>query len=112
MIIDWYENKSNSNGETPMDPSLKAFLEENTHKRPDARLKLVDLVARFRSTLSGRDAKLWPRWRFAKELEAGGYTLGKDSDRVVYIVGLSFQPPRQWTVDDTGRLRLTEAHAS
>jgi hypothetical protein len=89
-----------------MDPTLQAFVEANTHKRADARLKLVDLVGRFRSTLSGRDVKLWPRWRFHKELEAGGYILGKDSDRVVYVAGLSFQPPRWWAVDDAGRLRL------
>ena len=101
------QSKSNTNdGGTPMDPTLQAFVEANTHKRADARLKLVDLVGRFRSTLGGRDVKLWPRWRFHKELEAGGYVLGKDSDRVVYVAGLSFQPPRQWTVDDAGRLRL------
>jgi hypothetical protein len=52
---------------------------------------------------------LWPRWRFIKELKEGGYTLGKDSDRVAFIVGLSFQAPRQWTVDDAGRLRLETA---
>ena len=45
----------------------------------------------------------------AERGKEGGYTLGKDSDRVVFVVGLSFQAPRQWTVDDAGRLRLETA---
>ena len=65
-----------------MDPTLKTFVEQHTHQRPDARLKLTDLIGKFRSTLEGREARLWPRWRFIKELEAGGYMLAKDSDRV------------------------------
>ncbi len=103
------KRQPNIDGGMTMDPILKAFVEANTHKRPDARLKLCDLIGRFRLTLSGRDARLWPRWRITRELEAGGYILGKDSDRVVYVVGLSFQPPRQWTVDEAGRMRLTMA---
>ena len=105
------EDNSDTCGETPMDPTLKAFVEANTFRRPDARIKLCDLAGRFRSTLSGRDVKLWPRWRFPKELKAGGYLLGKDSNRVVFVLGLSFQAPRQWAVDEEGRLRLTEAVA-
>ena len=89
-----------------MDQVLTSFLEQNTHRRPDARLKLSDLMGKFRSTLDGREMRLSPRWRFIKELDAGGYTLGKDGDRVVYVAGLSFQPPRRWAVDDAGRLRL------
>jgi len=95
--------------ETDMDIVLKAFIERSTHQRPEARLKLTDLMGKFRSTLDGRELRLWPRWRFVKELKEGGYTLGKDSDRVVFVVGLSFQAPRQWTVDDAGRLRLETA---
>ena len=89
-----------------MDNVLRTFIERHTHRRPEVRLKLTDLMGKFRSTLDGRELRLWPRWRFIKELKEGGYTLGKDSDRVAFIVGLSFQAPRQWTVDDAGRLRL------
>ena len=89
-----------------MDNMLRTFIEKHTHQRPEARLKLTDLMGEFRSTLDDRELRLWPRWRFMRELKAGGYVLGKDSDRVVFIVGLSFQAPRQWTVDDAGRLRL------
>jgi len=95
--------------ETDMDTVFRTFIERSTHQRPEARLKLTDLMGKFRSTLDGRELRLWPRWRFIKELKEGGYTLGKDSDRVVFIVGLSFQAPRQWTVDDAGRLRLQTA---
>ena len=89
-----------------MDTVLQAFIERSTYRRPEARLKLTDLMGKFRSTLDGRELRLWPRWRFVKELKEGGYTLGKDSDRVVFVVGLSFQAPRQWTVDEGGRMRL------
>jgi len=92
--------------ENDMDNMLRTFIEKHTHQRPEARLKLTDLMGKFRSTLDDRELRLWPRWRFTRELKAGGYVLGKDSDRVVFIVGLSFQAPRQWTVDEAGRLRL------
>lgn len=73
-----------------MDATLKTFIESNT--RPaDGRIKMVDLVGRFRSTLSHRDTKIWPRWRFAKELTAGGYIVRKDANRVSYLVGRSFR---------------------
>jgi hypothetical protein len=77
-----------------MDPTLKAFLESNTQPA-DARIKMVDLVGRFRSMLGDRDTKIWPRWRFAKELAAGGYVVRKDANRVTYLVGRSFQVPSQ-----------------
>jgi hypothetical protein len=73
-----------------MDPTLKTFVETNTQPA-DGRLKLVDLIGRFRSTLSVRDTKLWPRWRFARELEAGGYVVRKDCNHVAFLVGRSFQ---------------------
>jgi hypothetical protein len=73
-----------------VDATLRAFIESNT--RPaDGRIKMVDLVGRFRSTLSHRDTKIWPRRRFAKELAAGGYVVRKDANRVSYLVGRSFQ---------------------
>jgi len=73
-----------------MDPTFQAFLE--SHTRPaEARLKMVDLIGRFRSTLSDRDMKLWPRWRFAKELAAGGYIVCQDANRVSYLMGRRFQ---------------------
>jgi len=84
--------ESNTLEKTAMDPTLKAFLETNTHPA-DGRIKLVDLVGRFRSTLNARDTKLWPRWRFAKELAAGGYTVRKDSNRVALLLGRSFEIP-------------------
>ena len=77
-----------------MDPTLKAFLESNTQPA-DARIKMVDLVGRFRSTLNDRDTKIWPRWRFAKELAAGGYVVRKDANRVSFLMGRSFQMPSQ-----------------
>jgi DNA-directed RNA polymerase specialized sigma24 family protein len=92
--------------EDRMDPTFESFVKQHTHQRPDARMKLTDLIGKFRSTLEGRDARLWPRWSFLKELEAGGYVLAKDSDRVSFVLGLSFQPPRQWAVDEAGRMRL------
>lgn len=77
-----------------MDPTLKAFLETNT--RPaEGRVKMVDLVGRFRSTLADRDMKLWPRWRIARELAAGGYVVRKDANRVSFLMGRSFQIPSQ-----------------
>ena len=79
-----------------MDATLHAFLETNT--RPaDGRLKMVDLIGHFRSTLSARDTKLWPRWRFARELAAGGYVVRKDANRVSYLMGRSFQVPSEAT---------------
>ncbi len=85
-----------------MDKTLQAFLESNT--RPaQGRLKLVDLIGRFRSTLSVRDTKLWPRWRIARELAAGGYAVRKDANRVSYLMGRSFQQPQQGAADDGRR---------
>jgi hypothetical protein len=77
-----------------MDAALKAFIESNTQPA-DGRLKLVDLIGRFRSTLSARDTKLWPRWRIARELAVGGYVVRKDGSHVAFLVGRSFQAPPQ-----------------
>jgi hypothetical protein len=77
-----------------MDATLHAFLESNTQPA-EGRIKMVDLVGRFRSTLGARDTKLWPRWRIARELAAGGYVLRKDANCVSYLVGRSFQIPPQ-----------------
>ena len=63
-----------------MDPTLKAFLETTTQPA-EARIKMVDLIGRFRSTLSERDTKIWPRWRFAKELAVGGGFFGVCEDK-------------------------------
>jgi hypothetical protein len=88
------QHKSNTLEETVMDPTFKAFLE--SHTRPaEARIKMVDVVGLFRSTLNARDMKLWPRWRFAKELAVGGYIVRKDANRVSYLMGRRFQTAPQ-----------------
>jgi hypothetical protein len=79
-----------------VDATLRAFIESNTRPADD-RIKMVDLVGRFRSTLSHRDTKIWPRWRFAKELAAGGYVVRKDANRVSYLMGRSFPVPSEAT---------------
>lgn len=77
-----------------MDPTLKAFLETNT--RPaDGRVKLADFIGRFRSGLSAREMTLWPRWRIARELAAGGYEVRKNGSRMAFLVGRAFQQPPQ-----------------
>jgi hypothetical protein len=81
-----------------VDATLRAFIESNTQPA-EGRIKMVDLVGRFRSGLNARDTKLWPRWRIARELAAGGYVVRKDANRVAYLVGWSFQQPPQPAAD-------------
>ena len=86
------QHESNPLEET-MDPTLKTFMES---QHPAGRWPDQDGRSRrpFRSTLNVRDTKLWPRWRFARELAAGGYVVRKDCNRVAYPRGAELPDSR------------------
>ena len=88
-----------------MDKQLSDYLDTACYRRPDGRIKLVDLSRRFKQSV-GRAADLWPRWRFIAELRQAGYVVGTDADHVVQVAGLAWRPAQRWTVDPAGRLRL------
>lgn len=85
---------------------LEEFIGRNCRKQPDARIALKELFHAFRATLDKRQASLWPRWRFVAEI-GNRYPTGTDSDRTVFVGGLTMAPQRAYVRDDaTGRLRL------
>ena len=89
---------------TPLD-----YIATSLHRRPDARIKAIDVVRRFRRQLPNDRARtLWPRWRILEEVRKE-FIVGTDGDRTTVICGLSFRPPKEWRADETGRLVLVQA---
>lgn len=76
------------------------FLNSHYHKNPGGTIKVWDALRLYRETHPG-----YPRWKFVAAVTAH-YPVGKDSDRILVIGGLSTEPPATWAVDDSGRLRL------
>ena len=81
---------------------MNEFVESNCTRRPDARIKLIDLMRRFTAGTAGK----WPRWRVIDELTRLGFQIGTGSDGVHYVAGLGWLPTTRWEVDASGRMRL------
>lgn len=84
---------------------LNDFIDRNCRKQLDARIALKELYHAFRATLDKRQASLWPRWRFKADI-SNRYPTGTDSDRTVYVGGITMTPQRQYVRTEDGRLRL------
>jgi hypothetical protein len=64
---------------------------KSLHERPDAKIGLHKLHEAFLATLSPRQQKLWPKWRFVEEIEQR-YVVGRDSRGTLCVAGIAFEP--------------------
>ncbi|WDI40229.1 hypothetical protein [Bremerella sp. P1] len=89
--------------------TIQEFLHTNYHTDPRGRVKLKDAYHGYLTSLDERRRVVWPRWRFVEVVSALGFPIGKNADGVAYVAGISPEPPKTWTVDDDGRMRLATA---
>ncbi|RCS42296.1 hypothetical protein DTL42_19350 [Bremerella cremea] len=83
------------------------FLAACYHPNPIGQVKIKDAHLAYLATLPERERRLCPRWKFADEVSRH-LPVGRDSDKVLSIGGISSQPPNAWTVTEDGRLRLQQ----
>lgn len=84
---------------------IDTFIETRLHRDPHGRMRLQAFVEMFRTTLTPRQLREWPRQRIVGELQQR-FPLGKGPDRRTYIGGLSTDPPARWATTEGGKLVL------
>ncbi len=84
---------------------LEKFVNERMHRYPGAKCKFITLHQMFVASLTPNEQKWWPRCMVMRAIRKIA-TVGKGSDKVLYVAGFSFTPPPIYQVDDRGRLIL------